>query len=93
MPFFNINGVIQKASDDVIQFANPELISQISSSNLCILIVFGIIAILFLVWYISLLFNGIKVASNAKGKTPIILFIISLLLAEILSKFLIFQLY
>jgi hypothetical protein len=39
------------------------------------------------------LFNGIKVASNAKGKTPIILFIISLLLAEILSKFLIFQLY
>ena len=93
LPFFNINGVIQKASDDVIQFANPELISQISSSNLCILIVFGIIAILFLVWYISLLFNGIKVASNAKGKTPIILFIISLLLAEILSKFLIFQLY
>lgn len=93
MPFFNINGVIQKASDDVIQFANPELISQISSSNLCILIVFGIIAILFLVWYISLLFNGIKVASNAKGKTPVILFIISLLLAEILSKFLIFQLY
>ena len=93
MPFFNINGVIQKASDDVIQFANPELISQISSSNLCMLIVFGIIAILFLVWYISLLFNGIKVASNAKGKTPIILFIISLLLAEILSKFLIFQLY
>jgi hypothetical protein len=93
LPFFNINGVIQKATNNVIQFANPELISQISSSNLCILIVFGIIAILFLVWYISLLFNGIKVASNAKGKTPIILFIISLLLAEVLSKFLIFQLY
>jgi len=93
LPFFNINGVIQKATDNVIQFANPELISQISSSNLCILIVFGIIAILFLVWYISLLFNGIKVASNAKGKTPIILFIISLLFAEVLSKFLIVQLY
>ena len=93
LPFFNINGVIQKATNNVIQFANPELISQISSSNLCILIVFGIIAILFLVWYISLLFNGIKVASNAKGKTPIILFIISLLFAEVLSKFLIVQLY
>ncbi len=93
LPFFNINGVIQKATNNVIQFANPKLISQISSSNLCILIVFGIIAILFLVWYISLLFNGIKVASNAKGKTPIILFIISLLFAEVLSKFLIVQLY
>jgi hypothetical protein len=93
LPFFNINGVIEKASEDVIQFANPELIGQISSSNLCIIIVFGITAILFLVWYISLLFNGFKVASNAKGKTPIILFIISLLLAEVLSKFLIVQLY
>jgi hypothetical protein len=93
LPFFNINGVIKKASEDVIQFANPELISQISSSNLFIIIVFGIITILFLVWYISLLFNGFKVASNAKGKTPIILFVISLLLAEVLSKFLIVQLY
>ncbi len=93
LPFFNINGVIKKASEDVIQFANPELISQISSSNLFIIIVFGIITILFLVWYISLLFNGFKVASNAKGKTHIILFVISLLLAEVLSKFLIVQLY
>ena len=93
VPFFNINGVIEKASADIIQFANPELISQISSSNLFIIIVFGIITILFLVWYISLLFNGFKVASNAKGKNPIILFVISLLLAEVLSKFLIIQLY
>jgi hypothetical protein len=92
LPFFNMNGVIEKASADVIQFAKPELIGQISSSNLLLLIVFGIIAILFLVWYISLLFNGFKVASNAKGKTPIILFVISLLLAEVLSKFLIVQL-
>lgn len=92
LPFFNINGMIGKASEEIIQFANPELISQISSSNLFIIVVFGIITILFLVWYISLLFNGFKVASNAKGKVPIILFSISLLFAEILSKFLIFQL-
>jgi hypothetical protein len=92
LPFLNINGVIEKASEDIIQFANPELISQISSSNLLIITVFGVITILFLVWYISLLFNGFKVASNAKGKISIILFILSLLFAEILSKFLIFQL-
>ncbi|WP_282117365.1 hypothetical protein [Cellulophaga baltica] len=93
LPFFNINDVIEKTSEEVFQFANPELIGQISSSNLFIIIVFGLITILFLVWYISLLFNGYKVASNAKGKTPIILFVISLLLAEVLSKFLIVQLY
>jgi hypothetical protein len=92
LPFLNINGVIEKASEDIIQFANPELISQISSSNLLIITVFGVITILFLVWYVSLLFNGFKVASNAKGKISIILFILSLLFAEILSKFLIFQL-
>lgn len=92
LPFFNINGMISKASEEIIQFANPELISQISFSNLFIIVVFGIIAILFLVWYISLLFNGFKVASNAKGKVPIILFSISLLLAEVLSKFIFFQL-
>jgi hypothetical protein len=92
LPFLNINGVISRASEDIIQFANPELISQIPFSNLLIITVFGIITILFLVWYVSLLFNGFKVASNAKGKVSIILFIISLLFAEILSKFLIFQL-
>jgi len=92
LPFLNINGVISRASEDIIQFANPELISQIPFSNLLIITVFGIITILFLVWYVSLLFNGFKVASNAKGKVSIILFIISLLFAETLSKFLIFQL-
>ena len=92
LPFLNINGVISRASEDIIQFANPELISQITFSNLLIITVFGIITILFLVWYVSLLFNGFKVASNAKGKVSIILFIISLLFAETLSKFLIFQL-
>lgn len=91
LPFININGVIGKAIEESMQFNNPELINQISFSNLFLIIVFGIITILFLVWYISLLFNGFKVASNAKGKVPIILFSISLLLAEILSKFLIFQ--
>ncbi len=91
LPFFNINGIIGRASEEIIQIVNPELISQISSTNLFIISVFGINTILFLVWYISLLFNGFKVASNAKGKVPIILFIVSLLFAEILSKFLIFQ--
>ncbi len=91
LPFFNINGLVGKASEEIIQYANPELISQISFSSWLIIILFSLISILFLVWYISLLFNGFKVASNAKGKTPIILFSLSLLLAEILSKFLIFK--
>lgn len=92
LALLNINGIFKRATEEVVQFAAPELINQISFSSISITIVFGIIIILFLVWYISLLFNGYKVASNAKGKVPIILFSISLLLAEILSKFLIFRL-
>ena len=92
LSFSNINGLIGKASEDIIQFVNPELINQIPPSSMFTMIALGIITILFLIWYISLLFNGFKVASNAKGKGPIILFSISLLLAEILSRFLFFQL-
>lgn len=92
LPFFNINGAISKAGENILQFANEGFTNQISSSDLSIIIVFGFITILFSVWYISLLFNGFKVASNAKGKFPIILFIISLILSEVLSKIIIFQL-
>jgi len=89
LPVFNINGVVGKATEDIIQYANPELIDQIPFSNLFLIVVFAIISILFLAWYVALLFNGFKVASNAKGIVPIILFSISLLFAEILSKLLI----
>ena len=75
-----------------MQLVNPEMIHQVATSSLMIVIGFGLISILFLVWYIALLFNGFKVASNAKGKTPIVLFILSIILAEVLSKVLIHQL-
>lgn len=87
--FGNINGVVGKASEEVIQLVNPEMIGEVAISSLLIVIGFGLLSILFLVWYLALLFNGFKVASNAKGKKPIVLFILSILLAEVLSKVLI----
>jgi hypothetical protein len=88
----NSNAIISKATEDIIQLTNSKLLHQIPSSSLFVITVYGIITILFLIWYVSLLLNGFKVASNAKGKVSVILFSISLLFAEILSKFLIFQL-
>jgi hypothetical protein len=88
----NSNAIISKATEDIIQLTNAKLLHQIPSSSLFVITVYGIITILFLIWYVSLLLNGFKVASNAKGKVSVILFSISLLFAEILSKFLIFQL-
>lgn len=90
--FGNINGVVGKASEEVMLLINPEMMGEVDTSNLLIVIGFGLFSILFLVWYLALLFHGYKVASNAKGKTPIILFILSVLLAEVLSKVLIYHL-
>lgn len=87
--FGNINGFVGRASEDVMQMINPEMVGEVATSSLVIVIGFGLLSILFLVWYLALLFNGFKVASNAKGKKPIILFILSILLAEVLSKVLI----
>ncbi|MDL5514876.1 hypothetical protein QSE00_23905 [Arenibacter sp. M-2] len=92
LPIFNINKLITKSSEELIEYADPELIGEISPLTWLTTITFGIITMIFIIWYITLLFNGFKVASNAKGKVPIVLFILSLLLAEILSKFLIIQL-
>lgn len=91
LPLINIKNTVNQATEDIIQLINPELINEIPISSLLIVTGFGIIAILFVVWFIALLFNGFKVASNAKGKFSVILFSISLILAEILSKSLIFQ--
>ena len=87
--FANTNDIMRKASEDIAQLVDPEMIDQIATSNLLIVAGFGFVSLLFIVWYIALLFNGFKVASNAKGKVPIILFVISIILAEVLSKFLI----
>ncbi len=92
LPIFNINNSLGKSGEEILQLTNPEFIGQISFFSWSITIVFAIFSILFLVWYIALLFNGFKVASNAKGAKHIVLFIIVILLAEILSRFLIIQL-
>src|SRR5690625_1828664 len=89
MVFGNINNTMSKAREEIMQLVNPEMIEQVGTSSLLLVIGFGLISIVFLIWYIALLYNGFKVASNAKGNTPIALFILSILLAEVLSKVLI----
>jgi len=89
MVFGNINNTMSKASEEIMQLVNPEMVEQVGTSSLLLVIGFGLISIVFLIRYIALLHNGFKVASNAKGNTPIALFILSILLAEVLSKVLI----
>lgn len=97
LPVFNTNHHIYKITENLLQKASLKidikggLGSLISSSDIMILSIFGIITIVVMIWYISLLYNGFKVSSNLKSKMQIFLFILAILLAEISSKFLIYK--
>ncbi len=88
--FLNLNNSMSIASEEILTAVNTEMLESISSSTITILIILALVALVALVWYITLLWTGFKVASNAKGSTHIIYFIGALILAEVMSKMLIF---
>ena len=79
-----------KPSDELLKNLIQQNTASINSLDLSLLVFGGIMALLSLVWYIVLLYNGFKTASNAKKTLPIVLFAISIVVAEILSKVLIY---
>ncbi len=52
--------------------------------------VFILISVPVIVWYIALMYNGLKVSTGVNGSKLIIGFILGLLVAEIISKLLIY---
>lgn len=68
--------------------ANPMAVMQNIS-----LIIFTLLSIPVVIWFVALMYNGFKVSTGAKGGKLIIGFIIGLIIAEIVSKVLIFQLF
>ncbi len=66
-----------------------EAITAFALNNIVQLVLMSIVLITLLVWSVALLYNGYKTACHAKGSTPVLLFIVALLLAEIASKVLI----
>ena len=91
LSFGNWNNMLYKAGETILQRLTPEAISEIPSATFWLLAVFSIGSIIVLIWYISLLFNGFKTASNAKGKKAVYIFIGALIIAEIISKIAIYS--
>lgn len=90
LPFFNWNNIILIESEKLLQqFATvqPGAVPQFESSQMLILVLFAIVSMLFLAWFIYLLYQGYKVATNAKGAVEVVLFGITILIAEAFSKF------
>jgi len=91
LPFFNTNGHMYRITDALMDLVAKNNLEAIAFSDTIFMAIFGILALATMVWFAILLWNGFKIATNAKGIKAIILFILVVLLAEIASKYLIIQ--
>jgi hypothetical protein len=89
LTLFNIKDTIQITTKNLMKHATPELANQLPMNDLIIIIIFGFSSIFIIIWFIMLLYNGFKTATNAKGNKPKIIFGIAILLADIISRILI----
>lgn len=90
---FNSGNFLSQKAEALLQYATPEKIGQIPPmDSLWFILVFSVFSILFLIWYMALLYNGFKIACHAKGTKAVVLFCVAILVAEVLSKFLVYHL-
>ena len=88
LPLFNI-GNLFGSIENRIDPANPYNI-DFSAWEMVLLFCFAIVAISCLVWFVMLLYNGFKVASNSKTTTHKSLFALAVVVAWAFSKYLIY---
>lgn len=79
-------------------FVTPVSAEEIVNNPMVILhnpglILFSVISIPVVIWFIALMYNGFKVSTGAKGTKLIVGFIIGLIVAEIVSKVVIFRMF
>lgn len=89
LPFFNFNNVMYDVSNRTYDIMVAGSFNAISTPDIILLMLFSFVAICTLIWFSVLLWNGFKVATNAKGIKNIILFIFTILAAEVVSKYII----
>jgi len=89
LPFFNFNNVMYDVSNRTYSIIVAGSFNAISTPDMILLMLFSFVAICTLIWFSVLLWNGFKVATNAKGIKNIILFIFTILVAEVVSKYII----
>jgi hypothetical protein len=91
LTFTNYQNLISGATDrlvDSIDLKNMPTELNMETSDMVIITLFSGLSILFLVWFVILLFNGFKTATNSRGIKNKLLFAGAIILAEVLSKIL-----
>ncbi|MBO0592143.1 hypothetical protein I2486_12090 [Cellulophaga sp. E16_2] len=91
IPFFNVGGTMERINSEFLNTLLTEQMPNFSTlplNSVLTLGIFALISLLLIIWSISLLFNGFKIATNAKSTIHIILFFTAIIIAEIFSKLL-----
>ncbi len=88
----NVNGFIHKIGLEIqISFLKNKM-NDFSGIFIFELILIAILSLLILVWTLILLYYGFKTATNLRSNKHIVLFVISIISAEIISKIIISKL-
>ncbi|MCP1995666.1 hypothetical protein [Flavobacterium sp. HSC-61S13] len=93
LPLFNINHAITTITDDLLpNIAEPDLLLQSLATPTTLILIgsFALVSILALILFAYLVFKGFKTATNLKKTVHIILLVVTVLIAEVLSKFLVY---
>lgn len=69
-----------------IDFQNPQSGLNLTAYEMVLFVITTLAALSCLVWFVVLLFNGFKIATNSRGIKNNLLFAGAIILAEILSK-------
>ena len=92
IPLFNIQNQSGLIGEKIIQSITKPNDIQLTQFEWIYLIISGIASLLLIIWHIVLMFSAYKISTNLKGANLIVSFILGLIIAEIVSKILIYQL-
>ena len=96
LPLFNWNNIVLTESEKLMQqfmTLKPGNTPTFDNIQIMVLMIFTGASLCFLAWFIFLLYQGYKVATNAKGSVEVVLFGITLLIAEVFSKIIFYLIY
>lgn len=93
LPLFNINNLMFDTTEKLLKnISNPDMLLESiqAPATLLLIIVFGIASVLALLLFGYLLYKGFKTATNFKNRLHIISLIVLVVLAEVISKFIVY---
>ena len=83
---FNINSKMLDITHKLLDSLSQKKAIHLETLDLSLLVFSGIATFMCLIWSVILLYNGFKTATNVKETKHIILFILSIITAEVVSK-------